>query len=395
MCGSGLVDCVAELVRVGLLDHSGRFVDDETAGGRSRRRSPPRLTKIGEERVFVLSWRGERPGRRRSSSRSATCASCSSRRRRSRPAGRSCSASSAIEPEDVVAGAAGRLVRRSTCRPPARSGSGSCRGWRCRGSSPPATSPARARRSPRCQLRERAEARSIVSEVALRRAVRPRRLQRPRSSTSWRSRDEPHGRHRLRRARRRRAQARAAARLGRRRPPGPRAAAQPARADPARRSRRSSSGCAAATTASPSPTPTAAPTARSTRCWRRGVAPARAATTATTLLARDEVREALAEEPGTYLLTDFLARTFEHTVCASSASTATPSCATPTSATTRASSGSRSGRRSARARPPSGPRPRSGSRSRCARWATRASSAGWNRWSAPLRIDRWARTTTS
>ncbi len=32
------------------------------------------------------------------------------------------------------------------------------------------------------------------------------------------------------------------------------------------------------------------------------------------VFAREEVREALAEEPGTYFLTDFLARTFEHTV---------------------------------------------------------------------------------
>jgi hypothetical protein len=32
------------------------------------------------------------------------------------------------------------------------------------------------------------------------------------------------------------------------------------------------------------------------------------------VLARAEVREALAEQPGTYFLTDFLARTFEHTV---------------------------------------------------------------------------------
>jgi hypothetical protein len=32
------------------------------------------------------------------------------------------------------------------------------------------------------------------------------------------------------------------------------------------------------------------------------------------LFGRDEVREALDEEPGTYFLTDFLARTFEHTV---------------------------------------------------------------------------------
>jgi hypothetical protein len=32
------------------------------------------------------------------------------------------------------------------------------------------------------------------------------------------------------------------------------------------------------------------------------------------VFARAEVRQALAEEPGTYLLTDFLARTFDHTV---------------------------------------------------------------------------------
>jgi uncharacterized 2Fe-2S/4Fe-4S cluster protein (DUF4445 family) len=43
ICGSGLVDCVAEMVTAGLLDHSGRFTDD------------PRMTKIGEERVFMLA----------------------------------------------------------------------------------------------------------------------------------------------------------------------------------------------------------------------------------------------------------------------------------------------------------------------------------------------------
>jgi hypothetical protein len=32
------------------------------------------------------------------------------------------------------------------------------------------------------------------------------------------------------------------------------------------------------------------------------------------ILGREEVREALEEQPGTYFLTDFLARTFEHTV---------------------------------------------------------------------------------
>jgi uncharacterized 2Fe-2S/4Fe-4S cluster protein (DUF4445 family) len=60
MCGSGLVDCVSELVRVGLLDHSGRYVDDETA----ERLAPEladRLTFIGKERVFVMAWRGHDP----------------------------------------------------------------------------------------------------------------------------------------------------------------------------------------------------------------------------------------------------------------------------------------------------------------------------------------------
>ncbi|SDS73710.1 Uncharacterized 2Fe-2 and 4Fe-4S clusters-containing protein, contains DUF4445 domain [Nocardioides scoriae] len=53
LCGSGLVDAVAELVRVGLLDASGRFVTADAA-----KESLPlladRLTQVGEERVFVL-----------------------------------------------------------------------------------------------------------------------------------------------------------------------------------------------------------------------------------------------------------------------------------------------------------------------------------------------------
>jgi uncharacterized 2Fe-2S/4Fe-4S cluster protein (DUF4445 family) len=53
LCGSGLVDVVAELVRCGLLDASGRFVSEEQA----KEVAPSvadRFTKIGEERVFVL-----------------------------------------------------------------------------------------------------------------------------------------------------------------------------------------------------------------------------------------------------------------------------------------------------------------------------------------------------
>jgi uncharacterized 2Fe-2S/4Fe-4S cluster protein (DUF4445 family) len=57
MCGSGLVDAVAELVQSGLLDHSGRFIPDEDAA-ELHPGLAPRLTKIGEERVFVLDWRG-------------------------------------------------------------------------------------------------------------------------------------------------------------------------------------------------------------------------------------------------------------------------------------------------------------------------------------------------
>jgi uncharacterized 2Fe-2S/4Fe-4S cluster protein (DUF4445 family) len=60
LCGSGLVDCVAELVGAGLLDHSGRFVPDEVAAEIAPQLSA-RLTKVGEERVFVMHWRGEDP----------------------------------------------------------------------------------------------------------------------------------------------------------------------------------------------------------------------------------------------------------------------------------------------------------------------------------------------
>jgi uncharacterized 2Fe-2S/4Fe-4S cluster protein (DUF4445 family) len=59
LCGSGLVDAVAELVREGLLDASGRFLTDEAA----RKLSPAladRLVMRGEERVFVLAWLSER-----------------------------------------------------------------------------------------------------------------------------------------------------------------------------------------------------------------------------------------------------------------------------------------------------------------------------------------------
>ena len=60
MCGSGLVDAVAQLVSAGLLDHSGRFVPDEQAA-EAHPGLAARLVKVGEERVFVLAWRGDDP----------------------------------------------------------------------------------------------------------------------------------------------------------------------------------------------------------------------------------------------------------------------------------------------------------------------------------------------
>ncbi len=57
LCGSGLVDAVTGLVTLGLLDESGRLVTEEAA----RAAAPGlagRLTRVGQERVFVLHWRG-------------------------------------------------------------------------------------------------------------------------------------------------------------------------------------------------------------------------------------------------------------------------------------------------------------------------------------------------
>jgi uncharacterized 2Fe-2S/4Fe-4S cluster protein (DUF4445 family) len=60
LCGSGLVDAVTSLVRLGLLDGSGRLVPEEQAA----ELAPglvSRLTMLGQERVFVLHWLGD-PG---------------------------------------------------------------------------------------------------------------------------------------------------------------------------------------------------------------------------------------------------------------------------------------------------------------------------------------------
>jgi uncharacterized 2Fe-2S/4Fe-4S cluster protein (DUF4445 family) len=58
ICGSGVVDVVAELVHNGLLDHSGRFADVEAVADAGRPALAERFAMIGKERVFVLHARG-------------------------------------------------------------------------------------------------------------------------------------------------------------------------------------------------------------------------------------------------------------------------------------------------------------------------------------------------
>jgi uncharacterized 2Fe-2S/4Fe-4S cluster protein (DUF4445 family) len=58
ICGSGLVDCVAELVRAGLLDPSGRFVPDEHATAIAPCLSRRLVARADGERIFVLHWSG-------------------------------------------------------------------------------------------------------------------------------------------------------------------------------------------------------------------------------------------------------------------------------------------------------------------------------------------------
>ena len=275
-----------------------------------------------------------------------------------------------------LAGAAGRLLRASTCRPPPPSGSAWCRGSRCRGSCRPGTSPARAPRSPALSLRERAEARSIVNEVRYV-ELSGRADFNDAFIDQLAFPDEPHRRHRLRRAGRGRAKARAQPRMVGRRASRAGAAAQPPELIPeavaAEVDRLSDSYDRVAVAYGDCGTYGALDAVLRRRVHRL------AGQHCYDLFAREEVREALEEEPGTYFLTDFLARTFEHTVIKQLGLDRHPElrddyfgnyrrviwlAQRPTLGTKLAAE------RAAAA---------SGCRSRCARWATRAWSAPWNR----------------
>jgi len=60
LCGSGLVDAVASLIAARLIDKTGRLVSEEAAATLAPAVAP-RLTTLGQERVFVLHWSGD-PG---------------------------------------------------------------------------------------------------------------------------------------------------------------------------------------------------------------------------------------------------------------------------------------------------------------------------------------------
>jgi len=61
LCGSGLVDAVAALTEAGIIDSTGRFVQDLAARlPEPVHRLAERLTMIGKERVFVLHWSADR-----------------------------------------------------------------------------------------------------------------------------------------------------------------------------------------------------------------------------------------------------------------------------------------------------------------------------------------------
>jgi len=172
LCGSGLVDAVTGLVRVGLLDSSGRLVPKEAAAALAPGLAS-RLTRIGDERVFVLHWLGEVGDAANSVYLSQRDIRELHRHRLADPAGRG-----RADGQRRAAGAAGRVVRQlpvASQRDPARPGAAAAcaaggQRWQCgwRGREDGAAVAARAR--------SRAGA-AGGGEIC--RALRPCRFQRP------------------------------------------------------------------------------------------------------------------------------------------------------------------------------------------------------------------------
>ena len=156
-------------------------------------------------------------------------------------------------------------------------------------------------------LRERAEAESILRRGRVRRALGPGRLQRPVHRPAGVPGMSARGRHPAARWRSTSARSRADAAGTSRSSPSTRCCTTTRTGSRPR----VGDSCASATTWSRSPTPTAEPTARWTRSVCRGLAGEHCYDV---FAARRGRARRSQEEPGTYFLTDFLARTFEHTV---------------------------------------------------------------------------------
>jgi len=322
MCGSGLVDAVAELVHSGLLDP---FRGDSSPTTTPLEHPPPglatRLTKIGEERVVRSALGAATIPRNRCFPVSARCgASFSSPKALDRRTGWSNLAPRAgRRGRGDHAGAASRgafgaylsaAQRPVPDRPRGRSS-------RCRGSCPPANVAGRGARRDRRRLVAGGEsaprARSILDETEyVGELLGPQRLQRPVSSTTagiFLDEDDSRS-SRAGHSRRRRPGGSAAAAGGiftstRCR----RCSTNRARADSRRRRsleswRRLQSPV---TTRWPSPTVIAEPTGALDEL---GVDRIDADQCYGMVGPRSGRRLALAEQPGTYFLTDFLARTF-------------------------------------------------------------------------------------
>lgn len=61
LCGSGLVDAVYALHKVGLIDDSGRFATNEVAEQIAPAVAPRLITRENEERAFILAWEDDQP----------------------------------------------------------------------------------------------------------------------------------------------------------------------------------------------------------------------------------------------------------------------------------------------------------------------------------------------
>ena len=61
LCGSGLVDAVYALHKVGLIDDSGRFVTDEIAQQIAPAIAARLITRENQERAFVFAWEDDQP----------------------------------------------------------------------------------------------------------------------------------------------------------------------------------------------------------------------------------------------------------------------------------------------------------------------------------------------